>query len=130
MQSLVNRRVWASFGLLLFLVTWRLWTPQAEFPQIPFFAVFVDIPSWVDWIAIAAVAASLLVVGVYRRETIWRPAMTVFAGSFSAASGHHEKILGQPYRGGHDREPPRLGTDIGEEFPGQGHQPQSAYQNI
>ncbi len=73
------RRVWAGFGLLLFLVTWRLWTPQTVFPQIPFFNALTDVPSWVDWVALAAVVVSLLVAGVSTRETVWRRAMIAFA---------------------------------------------------
>ena len=79
MQSLGHRRVWASFGLLLFLVTWRLWTPQSEFPQIPFFAALIEVPGWVDWLAIAVVIASLLVAGFSTREIVWRRAMMAFA---------------------------------------------------
>ena len=32
------RKAMAGFGLLLLAITWRLWTPQTEFPQIPFLA--------------------------------------------------------------------------------------------
>lgn len=79
MQSHGHRRVWASFGLLLFAVTWRLWTPQSEFPQIPFFAALTDVPGYVDWLAIAVLVLSLLGAGVASRETVWRRAMMVFA---------------------------------------------------
>ncbi|MBI2477519.1 MAG: hypothetical protein HYV60_02365 [Planctomycetia bacterium] len=79
MQSLWHRRVWASFGLLLFLVTWRLWTPQAEFPQIPFFAALTEVSGCVDWFAITAAVLSLFVTGFASRESVWRRAMIVFA---------------------------------------------------
>jgi len=58
MSNLV--RIWAAFGFALFGVTWKLWTPQTLFPQIPFFEAMVDAPAWIDWIALAFVAASLL----------------------------------------------------------------------
>ncbi len=54
-------RVWAGFGLLLFASTWKLWTPQTDFPQIPFLESLIDVPGWVDWIALAIVGVSLLV---------------------------------------------------------------------
>lgn len=79
MQSIRYRRVWASFGLLLFLVTWRLWTPQTVMPQIPFFAVLTQLPGYVDWLAVAVAATSLLVSGVSNKEPVWRLAMMLFA---------------------------------------------------
>jgi hypothetical protein len=79
MQSIWYRRVWAGFGLLLFLVTWRLWTPQTEFPQIPFFAALTEVPGYVDWLAITVVVVSLLVAGISTREAVWRRGMIAFA---------------------------------------------------
>ena len=54
-------RSWAAFGLLLFAVTWKLWTPQTEFPQIPFFEFLIDVPGIVDWIALSGVVLSLAI---------------------------------------------------------------------
>lgn len=79
MQSPNSRRVWAGFGLLLFLVTWRIWIPQTEFPQIPFFAALTVLPLWMDWIGVAAVLGSLLLAGFAPREGAWRSAMVAFA---------------------------------------------------
>ena len=81
MQSIQYRHVWASFGLLLFLVTWRLWTPQALFPQIPFISALTEAPRYVDWVANAAVIAALVVAGVSSRAIVWRPAMFAFASA-------------------------------------------------
>ena len=53
------RKTMAAFGLLLFAITWRLWTPQTEFPQIPFFGWLVDVPGGVDWIALVGTFISL-----------------------------------------------------------------------
>ncbi|MDA1049343.1 MAG: hypothetical protein O3C40_02545 [Planctomycetota bacterium] len=78
-MQVLYRRAYAGFGLLLFLVTWRLWTPQTEFPQIPFFAALIDVPSWVDWVAIAVVVVALFVAGLSTPELIWRRAMIAFA---------------------------------------------------
>lgn len=52
-------RVWAGFGLLLMAASWKLWTPQTQFPQIPFFEFLIDVPGLVDWIALAGVVISL-----------------------------------------------------------------------
>jgi hypothetical protein len=52
------RRVWAASALALFAATWKLWTPQQDFPQVPIFAPFGQLPALVDWIAFASVVAS------------------------------------------------------------------------
>ncbi len=49
----------AAFGLLLFAVTWRLWTPQTVFPQVPLFAAAGSIPRLAEWLALAVVVVSL-----------------------------------------------------------------------
>jgi hypothetical protein len=79
MQSIWYRRVWAGFGLLLFLVTWRLWTPQTVFPQIPFASALTGVPGYFDWFAITVVVGSLLVAGISTQETVWRRGMIAFA---------------------------------------------------
>jgi len=78
-MQLLYRRVCADVGLLLFLVTWRLWTPQTVFPQIPFFAALTEVPRYIDWLAITAVVVSLFLAGLSTRELIWRRAMIAFA---------------------------------------------------
>lgn len=54
-------KTWAVFGIALFAATWNLWTPQTEFPQIPFFEFLVPTPGWIDWTALSCVGFSLLV---------------------------------------------------------------------
>jgi len=54
------RKTMAAFGLLLFAITWRLWTPQTEFPQIPFFRWLVNVPGAVDWIVASAMTVGLV----------------------------------------------------------------------
>ena len=44
-------RTVAFFTLALVASTWRLWTPQQAFPQVPLLGWLVHIPLWVDWIA-------------------------------------------------------------------------------
>lgn len=79
MQPNQFRRIWAGFGGLLFLVTWRLWIPQATFPQIPFVAALVNTPRYVDWLAILAITAALLLIGFSTADRVWRIAMVMFA---------------------------------------------------
>jgi hypothetical protein len=80
-RTIEYRHVWAAFGLLPFLVTWRLWTPQTDFPQIPFFAALTEVPGWIDWLAITVTIVSLLIGGFSSRESVWRRSMIVFAAS-------------------------------------------------
>lgn len=73
------RLAMAGFGLLLFAVTWRLWTPQTVFPQIPFFATLTAAPSWIDWLAIAIAVVSLTIAGASRQAVLWKQAAIVFS---------------------------------------------------
>ena len=54
---------WAVWACALIAVTWKLWTPQSKFPQIPFFEFLIHAPGWLDWIALSIVVFSLLIVG-------------------------------------------------------------------
>ncbi len=52
--------------LALVGVTWKLWTPQTVFPQVPLVQVACDCPGWCDWVCLAALvtaATTLLFVG-------------------------------------------------------------------
>lgn len=53
------RRWWAVAGLVLFAVTWKLWTPQSEFPQIPLFGWAGSLPLFVDRLAFGVLLGSL-----------------------------------------------------------------------
>lgn len=55
------RRWWAVVGLVLFAVTWRLWTPQSEFPQIPLFGWGRSLPLFADWLAFGVLLGSLFI---------------------------------------------------------------------
>ncbi len=64
-------RVWAVFGLLLVGGTWKLWTPQSQFPQIPWFDFLIDIPAVADWIALFGIVVSwgIVLCGQTERQT-------------------------------------------------------------
>ena len=71
------RKTMAAFGLLLFAITWRLWTPQTEFPQIPFFSWLTDVPGFVDWIAAAGTLVGLVAMLLTTQRWV-KPAMMLF----------------------------------------------------
>lgn len=56
-----------AIGLLALVgVTWKLWTPQTVFPQVPLFSVVCHWPAWCDWMSLGLLLASsitLLIVG-------------------------------------------------------------------
>lgn len=60
------RRWWAVAGLALFGATWKLWTPQTEFPQVSLFGWAGSLPLFVDWLAFVALLGSLAVAA-------WKP---------------------------------------------------------
>lgn len=59
-------RLLAIGALALVGVTWKLWTPQSVFPQVPLVHFACDCPSWCDWICLASLvtaATTLLCIG-------------------------------------------------------------------
>ncbi len=59
-------RLLATGLLALVAATWKLWTPQDVFPQVPLLRAACDWPGWFDWVCLAVLVASaltLLVVG-------------------------------------------------------------------
>jgi hypothetical protein len=53
------RRTMAAFGLALVALTWRLWTPQTVFPQVPFIQAAIIVPAAFQWVGLAAMLAGL-----------------------------------------------------------------------
>ncbi|WP_145264218.1 MauE/DoxX family redox-associated membrane protein [Calycomorphotria hydatis] len=54
-------RLWLAIcGLTLTLSTWKLWTPQDVFPQVPLFAFAIDWPLWLDWVGFAGIVIAYL----------------------------------------------------------------------
>jgi hypothetical protein len=47
------------FGLLLVAATWRLWTPQHVYPQVPLVRGFDGLGAWFEWLAAAMMMAGL-----------------------------------------------------------------------
>lgn len=80
------RRWLALCGLVLIAATWRLWTPQDLFPQVPFLAALRDAPAWLDWLALIALLVSL--VGLLAAPSIFvsRPRPPATAGGASSGA--------------------------------------------
>ena len=68
------RVVWAIAAMVLFAATWKLWTPQTVFPQVPFLNG-LQIHDWVAWILFGAIFV-LLIGTIFDR--IWSVSMLAF----------------------------------------------------
>ena len=53
-------RVWALSTLSLFAVTWKLWGPATEFPQVALLPLAQSLPQSIDWIFGTVVGISLI----------------------------------------------------------------------
>ena len=53
------RRALGLFGLLLVAATWRLWTPQHVYPQVPLVRGLDGLGPWFEWFAAATMLAGL-----------------------------------------------------------------------
>jgi hypothetical protein len=53
------RRLVGLFGLLLVAATWRLWTPQQDFPQVPLVRAALAAPAALQWLPFVAMLAGL-----------------------------------------------------------------------
>lgn len=68
-------RIWLSVSCLaLFGSTWKLWTPQTVFPQIPFLGALRTAPAWLDWIALAVMLVALVAMLAFALHDRSRPA--------------------------------------------------------
>jgi hypothetical protein len=54
------RRLVGIFAAALIVATWRLWTPQDQFPQIPILESLCRAPAWLDWLALSGIGIGLL----------------------------------------------------------------------
>ena len=62
-----TQRLMGAAGFILLACSWKLWTPQTVFPQIPCFGWAVGLPPVIDWL-------SLLIVVVSSAVLVWKPA--------------------------------------------------------
>jgi hypothetical protein len=85
-------RIVAAGAIALIVATRPLWTPQAVFPRVPFFAWLRAVPAWLEWSALAIVTAAL--VGVFlagsgRRVGRWSLGAFAAAVAFLALADQH-----------------------------------------
>jgi hypothetical protein len=78
------RRVVGGFGLLLVAATWRLWTPQTVFPQVPMFRPLASLPPAADWLFAGTLLAALAAVLLLPDGRTARWSMGVLAASLAA----------------------------------------------
>ncbi len=76
--------VWIPLTLVQFAMTARLWTSQLLYPQIPLFAVGIDLPPGLDRIAFGLLLGAMVVTGVarackFRRLMRWAPLLGTVA---------------------------------------------------
>lgn len=59
-RALLSRRLLALGALTLVGATYRLWTPQQVFPQVPLAHAALAVPAWFQWAGLVAMLAGLL----------------------------------------------------------------------
>ena len=59
LRAALLRRTIGLFGLALVAATWRLWTPQTVFPQVPLFRAAGELPAWCEWLGAAGMVVGL-----------------------------------------------------------------------
>lgn len=74
-------RSWAVAGLLLFTATWRLWTPQSVYPQVPLVRAAGLLPTWCEWVALGVLAVSLVGLLCRPRVSMGRCCAIAFAAA-------------------------------------------------
>ena len=60
----------AAGGLALIAATWRLWTPQTIFPQVPAFEALCRAPAWMDWVCLASLLTGLVFLATGRSKQV------------------------------------------------------------
>ena len=88
----VFRRAWAASALALLVATWKLWTPQTAFPQVPAIAELGKLPVVVDWVLFGGMLLALVsVLGSSSKSTLWQHGLVglVIAAVFSMAIDQH-----------------------------------------
>ena len=66
--SRLVRRWMGVSSLALIAATYRLWTPQTAFPQIPAIELLCSIPKWLDWCFLASLVVGVCLLTFARSE--------------------------------------------------------------
>jgi hypothetical protein len=91
------RRSLGLFGLTLVAATWRLWTPQHDFPQVPWLGGVDRLPPWCQSLASIAMVVGLLGAVVAPSESRWTArSLLLFAAGMLATTLFDQSRL-QPW---------------------------------
>ena len=75
-RAMVYRRGFALSTLVLLAETWRLWTPQTLYPQVPFFAWAGALSPLLDWLTFVSIVVLLCAVLIVpERWLSWKLAL-------------------------------------------------------
>ena len=83
-QSKFSQRFsqWTALSsLALIAVTWRLWTPQTSYPQIPVFQTLCNAPSWLDWMGLGGALLGLVAIFISSHPRILQIGCALTMGS-------------------------------------------------
>jgi hypothetical protein len=78
--------------LMLFGATWPLWSPQGEFPSVPFVGWFLGIPAWMEWTALGGCGIALLIALIFAtkvRVMRWAVAVATLATTVLVLADQH-----------------------------------------
>jgi hypothetical protein len=81
LRAALLRRSIGLFGLALVAATWRLWTPQTVFPQVPLFRAASGLPPWCEWLGAAGMVAGLAGALAAPRGRLATASLVTFAAS-------------------------------------------------
>ncbi len=80
----VLKRLLAVSLLALVAGTWKLWTPQTVFPQIPLLRFACNLPGWCDWVCLSAlIIASFMLLVFAKNRRVSRVATGVISVSLA-----------------------------------------------
>ncbi len=86
------QRTVAATAFVLILATWKLWTPNSVYPQVPLFRWAEVIPAWIEWSLLGVLPVSLLVamdVGFTKRWSRRALIVYVLATAVLVAANQH-----------------------------------------
>ena len=72
-------RAWAVLAFALFVVSWRLWLSQSDFPQVPFFRITVQVPAAIEMLLFSGVLVCLVGSFIWVSKRAGRYFLGIFA---------------------------------------------------
>lgn len=89
-----TRRAALVAALALVAATWKLWTPQIDFPQVPLLAAAGELPAVVNWLFLAGFVAALLVgLGPEKHWTTTFALYSIPLGWLALACGDQQRLV-------------------------------------